>query len=142
MQKKNVRFHTEWICKNIQHEPPNWLHGEIKRARAALAEEGRKQTVLVECPMGCDKMLQKKDVQKHIKEDCAYRMGECRNPGCGAKIPLIRLEAHEKYFCECAWAKERNLMVKKAREKVGYPTPWRLWDNTTTSREAKEEEED
>lgn len=128
LQKKDVRFHTEWMCKEIVKEPPDWLHREEVRKRAALAEEGKKQMVEVECPMGCDVILKKKDVQKHIKNDCPYRLGRCMNPGCGAMIPLIRLDAHEKFFCESDYAMAKKAMVRKVREKNFYPTPWRLWD--------------
>ena len=126
--KKDVKFHTTFMCKEIVEEPPDWLHGEVRRKRSELAELGQKQMEEVECPSGCDMILKRKDVKKHLKDDCEYRMMQCSNPGCTTFVPLIRLKAHEQFFCESEYAVTKKEMVKKVREKVGYPTPWRLWD--------------
>ena len=128
--KKDVKFHTTFICPEIVEEPPDWLHGEKRRKRAELAEKGLKQQEERSCPAGCDMIIKAKDLQKHLKEECDYRMARCRNPGCGAFVPMIRLQAHEQFFCESEYAVAKKEMVKKAREKYGYPTPWRLWDNS------------
>ncbi|GMH56465.1 hypothetical protein TL16_g02140 [Triparma laevis f. inornata] len=126
--KKDVKFHTTYMCPEVVEEPPDWLHGIARKKRAELAEQGLKQMEEVECPSGCDMILKRKDVKKHLKDDCDYRMKQCSNPGCNTFVPLIRLKAHEQFFCESDYAVKKKEMVQKVREKYGYPTPWRLWD--------------
>ena len=118
--KKDLRFHTTYMCKEIVQEPPDWLHGNVRDKRAALAEEGRKQLTEVECPLGCDELIKRKDLRKHMRQECEYRTGRCKHPGCGLSIPLVRLEAHEKFFCESAHAMEQKAMVARVRKKYGY----------------------
>ena len=126
MLKKDVKFHTTYMCKEIVQEPPEWQNHHVKVRRAEMAAEGEKQRVESLCPMGCEMMIQKKNLEHHMKHECDFRLGRCRNPGCEALIPMNRLEAHEKFFCESPYAAARNEMVAKAREKAGYPMPWLL----------------
>jgi len=124
MEKKQVKHHTTYLCKEIVKEKPEWQGRWASEKRAELAILGEKQREEVVCPMGCEEVVCKKDLAKHIKDVCDYRFGYCKNPGCGLGIPMIRLEAHEKFFCECDWVVARNELVAKVRERAGYSTPW------------------
>jgi hypothetical protein len=124
MEKKAIRHHTTYLCQEIAAEKPEWQMRWAVKQRHELAVLGEAQREEVVCPMGCEMTIYKKDVDDHLKKKCEYRLGRCRHPGCGSLIPMIRLEAHEKFFCESDWMVARNGMVKRVRERAGYPTPW------------------
>ena len=53
------------------------------------------------CPnKECNEQLIKKDLEKHIKDECKYTMIKCDN--CGNKIPRYQMPTHEK-MCNLAY---------------------------------------
>ena len=53
------------------------------------------------CPnKECNEQLIKKDIEKHIKDDCKYTMIKCEN--CGYKFPRHQMPTHEK-MCNLAY---------------------------------------
>ena len=140
--KKDVKFHCQYICKNKKVFVPHWLTKSEKDKRLGLALEGRLQDELVPCPMGCDEMIKKCNLSNHLKNYCSYRLVKCKNPGCGLSVPFIRLEAHEKFFCESDFMHARKKMVAKAREREGYPTPWRLYAKNFDDDDDEDDDDD
>ena len=56
---------------------------------------------------------------------------------CGTPLLKKDVKFHTTYICPEVQKKE---MVKKARDKYGYPTPWRLWDATLRKKEEQRKE--
>eukprot|EP00592_Proboscia_alata_P010517 CAMPEP_0194364156 /NCGR_PEP_ID=MMETSP0174-20130528/12063_1 /TAXON_ID=216777 /ORGANISM="Proboscia alata, Strain PI-D3" /LENGTH=730 /DNA_ID=CAMNT_0039138031 /DNA_START=26 /DNA_END=2215 /DNA_ORIENTATION=+ len=126
VMKQSVRFHTTYVCQNSEKHKPAWLQDSAKDLRTKLANNQYNGMQDVLCPLSCGKRIVSKLIEKHIVEECEYGDVKCSNRGCNLMIPRNRIESHEKFFCESDWSKHHIAMVTLARQRQGYPTPWRL----------------
>ena len=75
------------------------------------ASKERRETKIPCSPnhkFGCGKMLLRKELSAHEKNECPNRLVQCRNLGCKEMVRLNLRSFHEDRFCE----------VKKAREEM------------------------
>ena len=137
LAKKDARFHAEYLCpfrtqacllcaapvrvcdaaKHDAEECP------VALQRREMAVAGDRQREVIDCPIGCEARIMRKDVDRHETFECAHRLERCQNPSCGSQVPLSRLPAHTTLYCGSPWMVKRRAMVVRARRKR-YARPW------------------
>ena len=87
----------------------------MQRREKMLARQKSRQQPLP-CPM-CGEMMQVRELRKHEKETCKYRMIACRHPDCNAMIRACDVPKHENTTCKSTWCKLRRKLKQKERQK-------------------------
>ena len=94
---------------------------ELRRLR--LAQRGRQLYKEVNCPLGCDETVLKKDVRFHVAHECELRRVPCRHaPTCAVEFPLRDRRLHERWEADtpCAYiaARMQQLSLVEQRDEV------------------------
>ncbi len=86
---------------------------ELSRLR--LAQKGRLLQKQVNCTLGCDAFILKKDLRFHLMYQCEMRHVECRfAPYCSVTFPEYERKAHEENMCQ--HLQNRRVLEKRFRE--------------------------
>jgi len=94
---------------------------ELRRLR--LAQRGRQLYKEVNCPLGCDETVLKKDVRFHVAHECELRCVPCRHaPTCAVEFPVRERRLHERWEADtpCAYiaARMQQLSLVEQRDEV------------------------
>jgi hypothetical protein len=86
---------------------------ELKRLR--MAQKGRQLQRKINCPLGCDDFILKKDLRFHLSYQCEFRQCSCRHaPLCKEKFPEFRRIEHEEN--DCQYIIKHQKIVEKAKK--------------------------
>ena len=86
---------------------------ELHRLR--LAQKGRLLHKQVNCPLGCDAFILKKDLRFHVSFLCEMRHVKCRfAPFCPITFPEYERSAHEDNMCQ--HLAQRRVLEQRYRE--------------------------
>jgi hypothetical protein len=81
---------------------------ELHRLR--LAQKGRQLQKQINCPLGCDDFILKKDLRFHLQYLCTQRQVPCRfAPLCRSLFVEVRRHDHEE--TECVYLNKNRLIV-------------------------------
>ena len=72
-----------------------------RRKQRLLADRGKILDMSVSCAE-CGKMLPKRQMRAHLKNDCSTRMVQCSNPGCTLMVRAGVLQTHKRIYCKTA----------------------------------------
>lgn len=88
-----------------------------------MAQAGYEKQETCECPK-CSETLRRCNLKLHLKYVCQWVRDPCRNLGCGALIPRLRLAEHERRFCGALSAVRKHRRLARARARSNYHRQW------------------
>jgi hypothetical protein len=134
-----VRFHVGFECMKrrircrfdtckesfpLQDQQQHELYEcEQIYVRDDILERKAKKAKPVLCQF-CSESMMKKDLKKHVKNECLHRTISCIHPDCKETMQAHGLEDHLKYKCTSIAIKKKIWLITRARRRSNYPRPW------------------
>lgn len=91
--------------------------------RDDILERKAKKAKPVLCQF-CSESIMKKDLKKHVKNECIHRTISCIHPDCEITMQAHNLDEHLKYKCTSISIKKKIWLISRARKRCDYPRPW------------------